>query len=249
MIAAGTDHNPERLQKVLARAGLGSRRSVESLVREGRVLVNGVPAVLGQRVGLQDEVRVDGQSVRIQPERPVYYALNKPYGVVTSAKDDEGRTTVVALVDVPERVYPVGRLDVDSEGLVLLTNDGELAHRLTHPRYAVPKVYEVVVTGEVTQHTLSQLLRGVDLEDGLAQASQAELLSASRPSSVLRLSLTQGRKREIRRMCDAVGHPVQRLRRVAIGPLRLGDLAPAKWRRLSASEVKVLRRRAGLDVR
>lgn len=247
MVTENTDQSAERLQKVLSRAGLGSRRAVEAMMRAGRVSVNGSPAVLGQKVGPGDEVRVDGRRVATRPERPAYYALHKPYGVVTSASDDEGRTTVVSLVAVPERVYPVGRLDVDSEGLVLLTNDGELAHRLTHPRFAIPKVYEVMVAGEATQHTLSLLLRGVDLEDGLARADQAEIIRSGPETSVLRLALTQGRKREIRRMCEAVGHPVQRLRRVAIGPLRLGTLAPAEWRRLSASEVKVLRRRAGLD--
>ncbi len=247
MAGEDTDHSAERLQKVLARAGLGSRRALEEMIREGRVLVNGVPAVLGQKAGARDEVRVDGRVVATRPERPAYYALHKPYGVVTSASDDEGRVTVVGLVDVPERVYPVGRLDVDSEGLVLLTNDGELAHRLTHPRFAIPKIYEVLIAGEATEHTLSVLLGGVDLDDGPAQASQAEIIRSGPESSVLRLVLTQGRKREIRRMCEAVGHPVQRLRRVAIGPLRLGSLAPAQWRPLTDSEVKVLRRRAGLD--
>lgn len=247
MVPHSADPTQERLQKVLARAGFGSRRAAEALVREGRVLVNGQAATLGQKVGPDTEIRVDGRLVQTRPEQLAYYALNKPYGVVTSAKDDQGRVTVVGLLDVPERVYPVGRLDVDSEGLVLLTNDGDLAHRLTHPRYAIPKVYEVLVQGEVTQHTIAQLLRGVDLDDGLAQAAQAEILRSAPNGSQLRLSLTQGRKREIRRMCEAVGHPVQRLRRVAIGPLRLGDLAPAKWRRLSESEVRVLRRRAGLD--
>jgi len=249
MVNQRTDQPQERLQKVLAHAGLGSRRAAEALVREGRVQVNGTPASLGQKVGPTDEVRVDGRPVRTRPEQLVYYALNKPYGVVTSAKDDEGRTTVVDLVGVPERVYPVGRLDVDSEGLVLLTNDGDLAHRITHPRYSIPKVYEVIVQGEVSQDTVAQLIRGVDLDDGLAQAAQAEMLRSAPQASVLRLSLTQGRKREIRRMCEAVGHPVQRLRRGAICPLRLGDLALSRWRRLSESEVKVLRRRAGLDAR
>jgi len=236
----------ERLQKVLAHAGLGSRRAIEALIRAGRVSVNGRRAVLGQKVAQGDEVRVDGRVVATASEPMAYYALHKPYGIVTTVTDDQGRATVTSLVQVPERVYPVGRLDVDSEGLVLLTNDGELAHRLTHPRHAVPKVYEVVVQGEIPPQAIGALLKGVELDDGLAQAAEAELLRFDGQSSVLRLTLTQGRRREIRRMCEAVGYPVLRLKRVAIGPLRLGHLAPARWRRLSGSEVAALRRQVGL---
>lgn len=238
---------PERLQKALAHAGVGSRRSIEHLIRDGRVSVNGRPAVLGQKVGPRDKVSVDGKAVSIRPEGLAYYALHKPVGVITSARDEHGRKTVLDLVPVPERVYPVGRLDSDSEGLVLLTNDGGLAHRLTHPRHSVPKVYEVWVRGEVTQSAVSRLLQGVTLEDGLARAEQAELLQVGQGSSVLHLTLEEGRKRQIRRMCEALGYPVERLRRIAIGPLRLGNLRPGRWRRLSPAEVRVLRRRAGLD--
>ena len=150
-------------------------------------------------------------------------------GYITSVRDEHGRRTVLDLARVPERVYPVGRLDSDSEGLVLLTNDGELAHRLTHPRYSVPKVYHVRVKGEVSQATLARLRRGVVLEDGPAKVQKAEILQAGEDATVLRLTLTEGRKREIRRMMEAVGHPVERLQRVSIGPLQLGDL-PGRWR-------------------
>jgi 23S rRNA pseudouridine2605 synthase len=242
-----TDAQPERLQKVLARAGVGSRRSVEALIREGRVTVNHRPATLGQKVGPRDEIRVYGRRVTARPEGRAYYVLHKPVGYITSVRDEHGRRTVLDLARVPERVYPVGRLDSDSEGLVLLTNDGELAHRLTHPRYSVPKVYHVRVKGEVSQATLARLRRGVVLEDGPAKVQKAEILQAGEDATVLRLTLTEGRKREIRRMMEAVGHPVERLQRVSIGPLQLGDLAPGRWRRLSVNEARALRRQAGLD--
>lgn len=241
------ESQPERLQKMLARAGVGSRRSIECLIREGRLSVNGRPAVLGEKVSSYDEVRLDGRRITTWPEAHAYYALYKPVGVITSVRDEHGRKTVLDLIRVGERVYPVGRLDADSEGLVLLTNDGELAQRLSHPRYSVPKVYQVWVEGEIDQPTISQLLRGVELEDGPAHAEQAEVLRSGEGITLIRLTLTEGRQREIRRMLEAVGHPVKRLQRAAIGPLRLGDLLPGQWRRLSPGEVRALRQRAGLD--
>ncbi|NPV10149.1 MAG: rRNA pseudouridine synthase [Anaerolineae bacterium] len=238
--------HPQRLQKALAHAGVGSRRSIENLIRGGRVSVNGQPAILGQKVGARDQVLVDGQLVSLRPEGLAYYALHKPAGVITSVRDELGRRTVMDLATVPERVYPVGRLDADSEGLVLLTNDGELAHRLTHPRHSVPKVYQVWLRGKVTPSAVSRLLQGVTLDDGPARAERVEVLRVGQESSVLRLTLKEGRKRQVRRMCEVIGHPVERLRRIAIGPLRLGDLSPGRWRRLSPSEVRVLRQQVGL---
>lgn len=239
----------ERIQKVLAHAGVASRRAAEALIAAGRVTVNGKPALIGQKVTPADAIAVDGRPVSPFGERLAYYALNKPTGVVTTARDEANRPTVLDYVRVSERVYPVGRLDADSEGLVLLTNDGELAHRLTHPRYQVPKVYEVTVQGRFEQPSRSRLLAGVQMEDGAARARRVDIIESGEESSLLRIVMTEGRKREIRNLCQAVGHPVLRLRRVAIDGLNLGTLAPGRWRPLSAAEVATLRRRAGLPER
>lgn len=240
-----SDTHGQRLQKVLAHAGIASRRSIEAMMREGRVRVNGVAAELGQRIGPMDTVTVDGKVIKLQPEPHSYYALNKPYGVVSTVSDDEGRATVLSLVSVPERVYPVGRLDVDSEGLVLLTNDGEMTHRLTHPRYGVPKVYEVTVSGWLGPMEAKALVDGVQLEDGLARAERALVTNANSRSSLVRITMIEGRNREVRRMCAALGFTVTRLVRVSLGPLRLGDLQPGKWRALTVFEITSLQREVG----
>lgn len=226
----------ERLQKVLAARGWGSRRVCENLISAGRVTVNGETAVLGRRVDTaRDVVEVDGAPVGIRPGL-VYYLLNKPAGVVTTAKDTHGRPTVVALVPTEPRVFPVGRLDQETEGLLILTNDGDLANRLTHPSHGVDKEYLAEVSGTVSNRSLHRLRTGIELDDGFTAPA-----AASQPSpGVLRLTIHEGRNRQVRRMCEAIGHPVQRLVRVRIGPLRDPTLAPGTWRALTDQEVIAL---------
>lgn len=227
----------ERLQKVLATRGWGSRRVCEDLIATGRVTVNGEVAVLGRRVEVDaDRVEVDGVPIGVKPGL-VYYLLNKASGVVTTANDTHGRPTVVDQVPPEPRVYPVGRLDIDTEGLLLLTNDGELAQRLTHPSHGVDKEYLAEVSGGmVALGGLRRLRQGIELEDGTTAPAKV-----SQPTpGVLRLTIHEGRNRQVRRMCEAIGHPVQRLVRVRIGPLRDPALAPGEWRELTAGEVKTL---------
>ncbi len=232
----------ERLQKVLARLGFGSRRSCELLIGAGRVAVNGRVAVLGTRVDCErDQVEVDGVPVGVRPDL-VYYLLNKPAGVVTTASDPEGRRTVVDLVPSAPRVFPVGRLDADSEGMLLLTNDGELSHRLTHPSFGVEKEYLAHVEGRPTRGDLRKLREGVELDDGPTAPARASLVEPS----VIRLSIHEGRNRQVRRMCEAVGHPVLRLVRVRIGPLGDRSLGPGEWRSLVPGEVRELERAIGV---
>lgn len=231
---------PERIQKVLARAGVASRRAVEEMVAEGRVTVNGRPARLGQRIDPDhDAVAVDGAPVGLRADL-VYYLLNKPPGVVCTADDPQGRPTVVEMVPDEPRVFPVGRLDADSEGLLVLTNDGELAHRLAHPSFGVEKEYLALVEGRPGRGALRQLREGVELDDGPARATAVSL---PEPSAV-RIVVHEGRNRLVRRMCEAVGHPVLRLVRTRIGPLANRTLPPGRWRELSQSEVRQLERSA-----
>ena len=226
----------ERLQKVLARVGVGSRRACEDLIAAGRVTVDGQVAVLGRRVDPDTAlIEVDGAPVGVRPGL-VHYLLNKPIGVVTTADDPKGRPTVVGLVPDDPRVFPVGRLDVDTEGLLLLTNDGELTQRLTHPSYGVEKEYVVEVRGAPTRAVLRRLREGIELNDGPTAPARAALLDAS----VVRLTIHEGRNRQVRRMCEAVGHPVVRLVRTRIGPIADRSLAPGAWRALSVEEVRAL---------
>ncbi len=231
----------ERLQKVLARAGLGSRRSAEELIEAGHVTVNSRVATLGDRVDPgRDRVEVDGVPVGIRPGL-VYYLLNKPAGVLSTARDTHGRPTVVDLVPAEPRVFPVGRLDRDTEGLLVLTNDGELAQRLTHPSFGVDKEYLVEVAGVPSRGALRRLREGVELADGPTAPA-----SVSQPApNLLRLGIHEGRNRQVRRMCEAVGHPVRRLVRVRIGPLADRDLPPGRWRALQPGEVRALARASG----
>ncbi len=230
----------ERLQKVLARAGLGSRRACEELIEAGRVTVNGSVAELGRRVDVEhDEVVVDSVPLSVRSGL-VYYLLNKPAGVVTTASDPQGRPTVVDLVPPDPRVFPVGRLDVDTEGLLILTNDGELANHLTHPRYGVEKEYFALVEGTPSAGSLRRLRQGVDLEDGMTAPARVALV----PPGGLRITSHEGRKRQVRRMCDAIGHPVHRLVRTRIGPVTDRRLRPGSWRVLTAQEVRTLERAA-----
>ena len=230
----------ERLQKVLARAGLGSRRACEALIEEGRVEVNGEVAILGRRVDTEhDRVAVDGVTIPVRPGL-VYYLLNKPAKVVTTAHDPEGRPTVVDLVPPEPRVFPVGRLDWDTEGLLLLTNDGDLAHGLTHPSRGVPKTYLAEVAGVPGRDALRRLREGVDLDDGRTAPARARLIQTTPTGTALEVVIHEGRNRQVRRMCEAVGHPVRRLVRTRFGPLRDQRLGPGQWRPLSPQEIRSL---------
>lgn len=238
----------QRLQKFLAARGVASRRRAEDMIRKGRVCVNGVVVrEMGLRVYPEiDRVCVDGIPVP-EPRRLLYFALHKPVGVISSTRDTRGRTTVVDLLTtVSERVYPVGRLDADSEGLVLLTNDGELAARLMHPRYGVSKMYRVRVDGRPSPHAIQLLRTGVELSDGRTAPAQVSICHTGADGTELEVELWEGRNRQIRRMCEAVGHPVLRLRREKIGPLALGTLRTGQWRQVSDTELRSLRRAAGL---
>jgi 23S rRNA pseudouridine2605 synthase len=231
---------PERLQKLLARAGIASRRVVEEMIEQGRVTVNGEVAELGRRADADaDSIEVDGVLVGVRPDT-VWYLLNKPGGVLSTASDPQGRPTVVGLVPEEPRVFPVGRLDADTEGLLLLTNDGEVTHRLTHPSYGVEKEYLAHVEGRPSRGALRALREGVDLEDGRTAPAKASLVSPD----VVRLVIHEGRNRQVRRMCEAVGHPVRRLVRTRIGPLSDDRLAPGEWRPLRQDEVRALERAA-----
>ena len=223
-----------RVHKVLAAAGVASRRVCEDMIAEGRVEVNGSVATLGDKVDPDvDEVRVDGFVVSIDPTRRTVL-LNKPLDVISTASDPQGRTTVVDLVDVEERLFPVGRLDADSEGLILLTNDGAMTQRLTHPSFGVEKEYLVSVDGRVTAGALRTLREGVELEDGLTSPAKVSELSPG----LLRFVIHEGRNRQLRRMCEAVGHRVTRLVRTRIGPISDSKLPPGSWRDLDAAEVR-----------
>jgi len=237
------DATPERLQKILARAGLGSRRACEELIDDGRVTVNGVVAELGDRAdAATDAITVDGVRIGTQPGL-VYYLLNKPAGVVTTASDTHGRTTVTSLVPDEPRVFSVGRLDQDTEGLLLLTNDGDLTQRLTHPSFGVEKEYLAAVEGEPTRAELRRLREGVELDDGLTAPAKVALVEPS----LIRITIHEGRNRQVRRMCEAIGHPVTRLVRTRIGPLADRNLAPGAWRLLTTDEVRALERAASAN--
>jgi 23S rRNA pseudouridine2605 synthase len=233
----------ERLQRILARAGYGSRRACEELIAEGRVTLNGTVAILGDRADpLEDEVRVDGVGVNLDPNVK-YFALHKPSGVVTSMHDPQGRPDIRAFV--PEegpRVFPVGRLDRETEGLLLLTNDGDLANALMHPRFGVEKEYLAEVEGVPTPRQIGRLRRGVDLEDGPARAESVRVTGRSGGRAAVRLVMTEGRQREVRRLLAAVGLPVIRLVRLRVGEVRLGRLPPGERRELTHQEVVALRR-------
>lgn len=227
-----------RLNAYLARAGVASRRGADELIKAGRVTVNGEPGQLNTFVGARDRVELDGRPLERQPL--AYVLLHKPAGTVTTARDPQGRRTVVEFVDHPARVVPVGRLDADTTGALLLTNDGELAHTLAHPRYEVEKVYEAEVEGEPSDEALERLRAGIELDDGSTAPAQARRLG---PGCV-ELSLHEGRKHQVKRMLAAVGHPVTRLHRSRYAGLTLDGLAPGEWRELEPAELEGLRQTA-----
>ena len=241
----------ERLQKVLAHAGVASRRRAEALIETGRVRVNGrLVTKLGTRVDPErDLIIVDGRPIP-HPASHTCIVLNKPRGVLSTTSDPYGRVTVLDLVQTEVRVCPVGRLDKDSEGLILLTDDGDLAYRLTHPRYEQEKEYRVLVEGSPDEGSLQQLREGVELDEGRTWPAAVEMEQggkAEREGTWLRIVIHEGRKRQVRRMCQAVGHRVRRLIRVRMGPLELGQLQPGQWRFLTRSEVRALKRGRGRD--
>lgn len=235
----------ERLQKVMAAAGIGSRRGCEDYIRQGRVTVNGERAELGCKVDLlEDEVRFDGDLVG-GSEAPVYLMLNKPIDVLSSTQSQGGHPTVEEMVDVPQRVYPVGRLDLDSEGLILLTNDGDLTHRLTHPSFEHEKEYRVKLDKPIGADALAAWRAGVEVP-GLGKTAPAEVHVEPGNSTWLRVVMHEGRNRQIRRVAEALGYQVERLIRVRMANVTLGDLPAGSWRRLTDEETAALRRRVGL---
>jgi len=237
MSSADAAPDRQRVQKALAAAGVASRRVCEEMIEDGRITVNGVVATLGDKVDpAVDELSVDGAVVSIDPTRRTVL-LNKPVGVISTVEDTHGRPTVVGLVDAEERLYPIGRLDADSEGLILLTNDGGLTQRLTHPSFGVDKEYLVSVDGGTpSRGALRTLREGVELEDG--KTSPAKIATVA--DGLLKITIHEGRNRQVRRMCDAVGHPVTRLVRTRIGTITDTTLGPGEWREVEASEVREL---------
>lgn len=237
----------ERLQKVMAKAGIGSRRHNENLIRAGKVRVNGIVACLGDSADPSvDRIEVDGRAISL--EEPLYIMVNKPKGVISSTQDELGlgRATVRDIVQLEGHLYPVGRLDKQSEGLMLLTNDGELAHRLTHPRYGHKKVYRVVLEGNMSSASIELWSAGVLLDGRKTTPAGITVLSQTEDTTWLRITMREGRKRQIRRIAAMLGHPVIKLTREQIGPLRLGDLEPGTWRYLERREIAALRRAARL---
>lgn len=247
----------ERLHKVMAEAGVASRRKCEQLILQGKVKVDGK---FIQEKGFKVDptkslIEVEGKRLKI-PEEKIYILLNKPAGYITSATDTHGRLTVMNLIKEDVRVFPVGRLDKDTEGLLLLTNDGELAYRITHPRFEIEKTYQVTVQGAPDSEGLNKLRKGILIEDGMTAPAKVNVAEAFRPpkgmqaphTTTLEITIHEGRKRQIRRMCQAIGHPVLYLKRVHLGPLELGNLKTGKYRTLTKKEVSRLKRLLGLDI-
>ncbi len=228
-----------RIHKYLAHSGVASRRTAEEMVEEGKVTVNGKIATVGQVIESDTaQVAVDGKTVKLD-ETMVYYLLNKPRHVVSAVSDPEGRKTATSLVPGGHRLYPVGRLDYDSEGLMLLTNDGDLAYRLTHPKFEIKKTYHVLVKGVMTAKTVGYLEQGVTIEGKKTAKAVVEITESQPKNTWFNITIHEGRNRQIRKMCEAVGYPVMRLIRIKLGPWELGDLKPGKFRKLDPSEVVI----------
>ena len=238
----------QRLNRILSLAGITSRRKADDLIKSDRVMVNGrlvkepgVRAIWGS-----DRICVDGQEIP-KPSERLYLMLNKPFGCVSSLSDPQGRPVVTELLrDIPQRVYPVGRLDFDTLGLLLFTNDGEWAHRMTHPRYRVPRTYKVTVTGAIADESLSLLQKGIPLEDGFTYHSKVTLVSRNERQSVLRMTITQGKSRQVRRMLEAVGYSVVHLIRIGFGKISLGNLKVGEYRYLEKQEVEEMKKLVGM---
>ncbi|MBK06544.1 MAG: pseudouridine synthase [Deltaproteobacteria bacterium] len=233
----------QRLQKLISQAGIASRRKAEEMIKQNRVKVNGKTATIGQKADpKRDKISIDGQPIQLE-QNLIYYRLHKPRGYITAVSDDRDRPVVVDLLpEITQRIYPVGRLDYDSEGVLLLTNDGELAYQLTHPSFQVPRTYHVKVKGDIKSAALRKLQEGVELDDGVAHAVHTERLQPTPGGHTwIEIVLTEGRNREVRRMCDAVGHPVQRLKRIRYANLHVEDLYPGEYRKLSEKDLKELR--------
>jgi len=243
------DTKKERLNKILAISGITSRRRADELISSGLVTVNGL---VEKRVGSKavwgvDSINVDGHPVP-DPPKKIYLLLNKPFGYVSTLHDPEGRPIIRDLVkDVKERIYPVGRLDFDSSGLLILTNDGELAFRLMHPKFHIPRTYKVIVEGVISDKSVERLKKGVSLDDGPTNPARVRIIETQQGRSVVRITIFEGRSREIRRMCEAVGHKTLKLTRIGYGNLDLGELKVGKYRHLKNVEVKALRKSVGLD--
>lgn len=238
----------ERLQKYIARCGITSRRKAEKMIINGLVKVNGkIVTELGFKVAPgKDLVEIKNQKIST-PDAYVYYLLNKPRQVVTTLSDPRGRRKIIDLLpEVKERIYPVGRLDYNSEGLLLLTNDGQLTNRLTHPRYGITKTYLVLVEGQVNKNTIRKLAKGILLEDGPTYPAKVKLLEVRPQTTLLKITISEGRNRQIRRMCKHVDHPVISLKRICFGPLELGDLKSGAYRKLNNEEIKVLKKVCGI---
>lgn len=232
----------ERLQKVMAELGVASRRKCEELILMGKVKVNGqIVTELGTKVDKRTAViEVEGKALAMQTSK-VYVLLNKPVGYITSAQDQFGRSTVLDLVsDVPERIFPIGRLDYDTEGLLILTNDGELTYRITHPSHNVDKTYRALVKGKVDAKDVEAFRQGLKIEDYTTSPAKLEILKFINENTLVNVTIHEGRNRQVRKMCDAIGHKVLRLRRISIGRLKLGDLKPGQWRHLNQEEVDYL---------
>jgi len=238
----------ERLQKFMAHAGIGSRRNCEELILQGKVKVNGqLITALGTKIDPEkDEIEVNNKLIK-EKEDMIYILLNKPDGYITTRQDPQGRPTVIDLIKhVNKRVYPVGRLDYETEGLLLLTNDGELAFRLTHPKYIINKVYQALVKGKPSNNSLEQLRRGVLLEDGLTAPAEVKILDKIEDNTLIELTIHEGRNRQVRRMCKAVNHPVLNLKRTKIGSLDLGTIKKGNFRFLTEDELQWLKKSVGL---
>ena len=238
-----------RLQKYLAACGVGSRRKCEEYIQQGRVSVNGeTVTVLGTKIKGGDIVCLDNKEVKSE-ERLVYYLLNKPVGYVTTVKDEKNRPTVLDLFQgIDERIFPIGRLDYNTSGLLLLTNDGELTYALTHPKHEVDKIYRVKIKGQIEEKTLDRLRKGVIISGRKTAPAIVQVITAGPQNTVLSMTIHEGRNRQIRKMCEAVGHSVMKLTRVAIGEMTLEDLQVGKYRKLTANEVRYLKKAGGLDV-
>ncbi|MGC8844614.1 MAG: pseudouridine synthase [Candidatus Hydrogenedens sp.] len=232
-----------RLQKYLAECGIGSRRAIERFIQEGKISVNGLPASMGQKINPEtDRVFLDNKPVSLKIPEKVYILLNKPKGYVTTTNDEFGRPTVIDLIkNLKVRVFPVGRLDLDVEGALLLTNDGELANKLLHPSNEIPKTYIVVVKGFITTIAVKKLEQGVMLEDGKTSPAQVKVLRQNLKSSTIQLTIHEGRKREVKRMCDSVGFPLTSLKRISFAGINLGNLRTGKWRYLTPAEITYIR--------